>query len=302
LLLGNQFRKRANPEDWRRAVTAYERAIALDANFAAAHAGLALARGGLADSLGDAAGMDRALVDANKAIALAPDLADGYVARGTARLSFTRDWTGAQADLEKALELNPRDSAVQGTYGRIMIVRGRVAEAIAVSRTAIELDPLASDAWSQLGRMLNAAGNFLEARKALDRALEISPESNLSLFHRGMNSLLQGQAQEALEIFRRTGSGYGGAGVAMAEHSLGHALESQQALDQEIAHFSQGSAYQIAEAYAWRGEKDKAFEWLDRAYAQRDGGLSFIKGDPLLASVEGDPRYAALLEKMGLPK
>ena len=70
---------------------------------------------------------------------------------------------------------------------------------------------------------------------------------------------------------------------------------------QQIARFAQSGAYQIAEAYAWRGEKDEAFHWLDRAYTQRDGGLAFIKCDPLMGNLQGDPRYGALLKKLGLP-
>ena len=77
----------------------------------------------------------------------------------------------------------------------------------------------------------------------------------------------------------------------MAEHTLGHVQESQHALDELIAKDALDSAHQIAEAYAWRGEKDKAFEWLERAYQQRDGGLTEVKFDPLLASLRGDPRY-----------
>ena len=115
-----------------------------------------------------------------------------------------------------------------------------------------------------------------------------------------MTDLLQGRAAESVAYFRKAAGGYGVAGVAMAEHTLGHTRESQQALDAEVAEFSQGSAYQIAEAYAWRGESDKAFAWLDRAYAQKDGGLTFIKMDPLLASIAHDPRFGALLAKLGL--
>jgi tetratricopeptide (TPR) repeat protein len=300
-LLGNEFRKRANPEDWRRAIAAYHQAIALDPGYAAAYAGLSQAEGLLADVEGDPKGMDQAIADGDKAVELAPNLADGYVTRATSRLSFKKDWAGAQADYEKALALNSSDSNVQGGYGRLLIALGRIPEAIAVSRKAIELDPLSSGSWNQLGRMLNAVGQYPEARKALDRALEISPESNISLFHRGMNDLLQGHAQESLVFFGKAGTGYGGAGVAMAEYSLGHAKESQQALDQEIAQYGKGAAYQIAEVYAWRGEKDKAFEWLNRAIDQHDGGLTFIKADPLVKSLIGDPRYAALMKKLGLP-
>jgi serine/threonine-protein kinase len=76
---------------------------------------------------------------------------------------------------------------------------------------------------------------------------------------------------------------------------------SQQALDELIAKDAQYAAYQIAEVFAWRGEKDQAFEWLERAYRQRDGGLSSIKGDPLLKSLRADPRFNALLRKLKLP-
>jgi len=88
----------------------------------------------------------------------------------------------------------------------------------------------------------------------------------------------------------------------MAEHSLGHARESQRALAQLIAQHATEAAFQIAEIYAWRGEADKAFEWLERAYQQRDGGLSDIKTDPPLAGLRNDPRYQAFLRKMNLPE
>jgi serine/threonine-protein kinase len=69
-----------------------------------------------------------------------------------------------------------------------------------------------------------------------------------------------------------------------------------------MAKHAQEQAYQIAEAYAWRGEKALAFEWLERAYRQRDGGLSFIKIAPMLTSLHGDPRFRALLRKLKLPE
>jgi serine/threonine-protein kinase len=87
----------------------------------------------------------------------------------------------------------------------------------------------------------------------------------------------------------------------MAEHTLGHRRESQQALDELIANGAHGAAYQIAEVYAWRGEKDQAFEWLERAYAAHDGGITSIRWDPLIASLRGDPRLAAMDKKLGLP-
>jgi TolB-like protein/Tfp pilus assembly protein PilF len=300
-LLGNGFADRENPENWRRAIAAYQKALVLDPGYGAAQAALSDAYGRLGDSTGDEALRQQANAAADKAIALAPQLADGYLARGTGRV-VDHDLVGAGADLEKALALDPNNSEVLGTYARIHITRGRLPEAIAQLRKAVELDPLAASEWAMLGRMLNATGDFTAAREALDRSIEINPESNVTLFHRGMNELLQGRPKEAMEFFRRARSGYGGAGRTMALHSLGDAKASQAELEAEIAEFSKGAAYQIAECYAWRGEKDKAFEWLERAYTQHDGGLTFIKADPLVKSLHTDPRYAALLRKMGLPE
>ena len=300
-LLGNQFYNRQTPDDWRRAAAAYRQAIAIDPQYAAAYAGLASAQGFLADNSGDRAGMQEAIATADKAITLAPELADGYISRGISRLSHNKDWAGAQADLEKAMALNANDSRVQIGYGRLLIALGRVPEAIVVTRKAVDLDPLSAVAWAQLGRMLTASGQLPEAEKALVRTLEISPESEYALFHLGELQLLRAKPQDALRSFQKAGT-YGPAGVAMAEHSLGHAKESQLALDEQITRYSQGAAYQVGEVYAWRGEKDKAFEWLNRAFDQHDGGLTFLKADPLLKSLVGDPRYAALMKKLGLPQ
>jgi hypothetical protein len=118
-----------------------------------------------------------------------------------------------------------------------------------------------------------------------------------------MLQLLEGKAEDALATFRKIDSeGFRLSSVAMAEHTLRHERESQRALGQLIAQHATEAAFQIAEVYAWRGEKDKAFEWLERAYQQRDGGLSDIKTDPPLADLRNDPRYKAFLSKMHLPE
>src|SRR5277367_2896644 len=93
---------------------------------------------------------------------------------------------------------------------------------------------------------------------------------------------------------------YRDTGVALAEHTLGDAKASQQALDKLIAASARFAAYQIAGVYAWRGEKDKAFEWLERAYRQQDGGVVGIKTDPLLASLRSDPRYVEMLRRQNI--
>jgi tetratricopeptide (TPR) repeat protein len=299
-LLGRQLNNQQNPEGWTKAIAAFERAIKLDPQYAAAYAGLSQAGSQLADHNGDNIGKQKALENANRAVALAPDLADGYFARAMALLTFTQDWAGAQADLEEALALNDSDSLVLLGYARFLCSQARLPEAVATARRATERDPLQTLAWAIYGRVLAANGEYQESRNAMERAVELSPTSAFALFHLGNAHLLAGRPAEALPIFQRTAAAYGLVGVAMSEYSLGHEQESQAALDAAIAKSALGAAYQIAEAYAWRGESDKAFEWLDRAVAQNDGGVGFIRADPLLANVIDDPRFAALLKRMGL--
>jgi tetratricopeptide (TPR) repeat protein len=243
------------------------------------------------------------MADAERAVTLTPQEADGYASRGVLRMNGSWDWNGAEADLGKALALDPASDKVQGNYATLLERLGRFPEAIAVGRRATEIDPLSAIAWSNLAQYLTFHRDYPAAHEALRRCLEINPESSFGGHHAAILRLLEGNAADALatarkiaiETFRLTD-------VAMAEHSLGHAKESQQALDQLVAKHALDGAYQVTEALAWRGEKDKAFEWLERAYQQRDGGLSEVKVDLLLDRLHGDSRFKALLKKMNLPE
>ncbi|MDB6162611.1 MAG: protein kinase [Xanthomonadaceae bacterium] len=303
-LLGNQFFNRATADGYRRATVAYRQAIALDPEYAAAYAGLAVAEVFSADSAEstaeNAAAKERGLTAADKAIALAPGLADGYTARGWMRSNFTWDWAGAQSDLETALAIDPSNSTVQRRYGQLLGSRGRLPEAIAAVRKSVALDPLSAPPWSNLGYYLLAAGEMDEARQALQHALSINPESTYAQVNLATLELRQGHTAKALDMFRQSDDTFRPYGIALAEHSLGHPRESQQALDSLIAGYAQDSAAQVAEVYAWRGETDKAFQWLDRAYAQHDGGLSDLLINPMLVSLRADPRFQALARKLGL--
>jgi tetratricopeptide (TPR) repeat protein len=139
--------------------------------------------------------------------------------------------------------------------------------------------------------------------EAVHRALEIQPGDSYSTYWLAVIQLTGGQAAEALETFRKVDlGGFRLTGIAMAECTLHQGSESQRAFNEAIAKTANGSAYQIAEAYAWCGEKDQAFQWLERAYRQHDTGLSEITWGPLLASLRGDPRFTALLRKINFPE
>jgi tetratricopeptide (TPR) repeat protein len=301
-LLGKRFHSRGNVDGWRRAIDAFHKAILLDPEYAATYASLALSEYALADSTGDASGQRQAMADAERAVTLAPQEADGYASRGVLRMNVSWDWNGAEADLEKALALDPAADKTQGNYATLLERLGRLPEAITVGRRATEIDPLSAIAWSNLGQYLTFHRDYPASDEALRRCLEINPESSFGGHHVAILRLLEGNAAEALATARKIGiEAFRLTDVAAAEHSLGQAKESQQALDELIVKHAPDGAYQVAEVFAWRGEKDNAFEWLERAYQQRDGGLSEVKVDLLLDRLRGDPRFKAFLKKMNLP-
>jgi TolB-like protein/Tfp pilus assembly protein PilF len=301
-LLGRVLARQGTLEAYRQALAALTKATTLDPNYAAAYASLGVSRAFSADLEGDAAELERGVRDTDRAIELAPDQADGYAARGLIRSSWLFDWDGAQADFQKALSIDPQDSDVQRSYSTFLLSTGRMAEALVASKKATELDPLSPSSWDANGVLYTTMGDYAAAAAAFDRALQLAPTNSYVTFNVGALQLLQGESQAALETFRKVDLGpFGNTGIAMAEHSLGHAKESQAALDAVQAKYSNEAAYQIAEVFAWRGEKDKAFEWLERAYRQKDGGLSVLLTDPLIKSLHGDPRFTALRQRLKLP-
>jgi TolB-like protein len=301
-LVGNQFRVRDTVEANTQALAAYRKAVALDPNYAAAYSGIADAQWRLADqSTGQAADYVSALAAAEKAIELAPDSPEGYWARAQLRNYYYFDWQGAEADFQKALALDANFTPAQVDYAALLATLGRVPDGLKMLRATVALDPLSVPAWRQLAALLIDSGQFAEARVAARRVAEASPAGDPRQTLATID-LFDGRAQQALAETQPNGSIYYLMVTAMANHTLGHSTESQRALDEFIRQGAKSLAYQIGGVYAWRGERDKAFEWLDRALRQRDGGLTYIKHDRILASLHGDPRYHALLRELKLPE
>jgi len=301
-LLGREFGRRGDLQNIERAVNAYRKATTLDPGYAVAYVGLAFAETLMANYTQDAAGFERARDAVERALRLAPQLADAYRARASLRLE-TLDFAGARADGEKALTLAPGDSRVQSLYGVGLAAFGRIREAIAAMNRAVGLDPLNSFAWANLGLFLTVNGDYPAARSALDRALAINPNDFASHLALAQLDLLEGRFKDAQTEYQEHGGEAGRRmGDAMIEHAQGHERESQQALKELIAKHAKDMAYQVGDVYAWLGDKDKAFDWLDRAYQQRDSGLNGVAYDPLLAHLHDDPRYQALLEKLQLAR
>jgi TolB-like protein/DNA-binding winged helix-turn-helix (wHTH) protein/Tfp pilus assembly protein PilF len=287
---------------YRQAIEAYQKAINLDPRYADAYAELAMAQYYLGDYTGDLALETSAEQAAQQAIEIDQHRASGYAVRGYLRFNMRYDWVGAEADFKQALVLDPTDSRVFRRYASVLNQVGRTEEAAALLQKGIEQDPLDASTWTGLVDALVASRNYPAAYDAVRRALAIRPTDNSSNFQLACLQLFDGKARDALATFQSNSFAiFRDTGVAMAEHTLGDAKSSQQALDRVIATAAGDAAYQIAEIYAWRGEKDKAFEWLERAYRQQDGGLTGIKIDLVLASLRSDPRYVAMLRKLNLP-
>ena len=307
LLLGNQFLNRLTYENTLRAEAAYQRAVTLDPEYAQAWAALAMARFWVADRAESVTaisqGFDEAMSYAEKSIALDPDLAEGYAARGFLRSGTRTEWEGARADFVRALKLNPNDGELHRRYAdRGLATMGRLAEAVGEARRATEIDPLSAVSWSTLGRLYSASGQLDAARAALEKSLHIAPEQDYAAVNLAEVELLDKKPAAALAAAERSASDvHKRCSKAMALHDLGRTAEAQGVLDGLISHYAQSGAWQIAQVYAWFGESDKAFEWLDRAYVQRDSGLPALKYSPMLRGLRGDPRYSALLAKMNLP-
>jgi eukaryotic-like serine/threonine-protein kinase len=282
-----------------------DQAIKLDANFSPAWAlrSTILAGMGADGFMNTGQGFRRAREDAEQAIALDPHSADGYLALAAVRLIYDFDWDGAEAALNKAAALQPGSSDLLSSRADLEEVRGRLDEAIELRKRAVALDPLCSSCYLYLGSDLSETGQYDEANTVLQKGLDLDPQQGFVHFVRGQILLARGRPQEALmEMQQEPNEGLKLAGEAMVYYSLGRQQASEAALKELIDKHGSESAYQIAEVYAYRGEGDKAVEWLDRAYQQHDSGVTFIKSDGLFKGLRQNPGYIELLKKMGLPQ
>ena len=305
-LLGRQFLNRATEEGFRRACDEYAKALALEPDYAAALAGLALAEAYSADYTATDAQLlelrHRARASAEAAVLRDPELGEAYTARAVLRFVFELDWDGGASDFRQALHFNPGDVMTLWQYSRLLAAQGKMTEALAQAQAATRLDPLSAQAWEIQSRYQIALGDFTGAQTALARALDIAPEHGRAPAGMGLLHLLQGDAAAADSWYARTDNiTFRLSGQAMAAYSGGRETASMQALNELIDAEAHTSAYQIAEILAWRNQRDAAFEWLQRAIAQRDAGIQYIKYDPALRHLRSDPRYREVLQQIGLP-
>jgi TolB-like protein len=287
------------------AVEAFKRALELDPNYAQAWAELATATYwvGEGNLSGEALAAQRqkAVDEASKAIALRPDLSGGFVARGWIRARALWDFHGAQEDFRHALAVDPDNATVLSRYTTsILLPLGHIDEGLADVEKATRADPLNPDCWRTLSIAQTLHGDLQAALVSAQKSLVMSPQQTNAAAFEAYVYLFLKQPALALSVSEGAAPEFQRQVAAMAEHSLGHTQKAQASLDELIAKNSASAAYQIAQVYAWFGERNQTLQWLERAYAQQDAGLGFTKVDPFFSALRSDPRFQALLVKLKL--
>jgi len=301
-----EARSRANriaKDDNARAIELFGQAVALQPDFALAWAGLSRAHSQsvAAGFAMPAHGYAQARAAAHRALALAPDLVEGLVALGHVLASDDLDWKGADATFRKAIEVAPGNAAGLHSASWLAAVYGRIDEALALARRIAALDPLAVGGHVRLARLLAESGAYDEAEAELATARQLKPAGPRHHGTLGRVRLFQGRYAEALAEFEQEPVDWERkSGIALARVGMGPPESADAALQDIIVNDADVAAIQIAEVYAYRNEPDAAFHWLERAYVQKDHGVSLLRSHATFRGLHDDPRWQPFLAKIGI--
>ena len=304
ILQGNYFYDKLDKENVAKALDFYFQALAIDSLDARVWGVIArtYSRQAWQNYIPQNEGYEKARKSAEKAIALNDNLADGYSVLAGVEYYHDFDWGNAEITFQKALSVEPKNVHVLSSLGALALTLGHWDEASQFINEALILDPLKPLFYSDQGAILTYTNRFDEAIVSYKKILELNPQFQRAHMYLGRIYLLQGKPdlaltemqQESMEVFKQFG-------LALSYHALGHKKEADESLRNYLGNYQNDWAYLIAEIYAFRGEKDKAFEWLEIAYTRKDSWLIWLKGDPLLKNIKSDPRHNAFLKKMNLP-
>jgi TolB-like protein/Tfp pilus assembly protein PilF len=245
-------------------------------------------------------GFGQAREAAAKALAIDPDYAPAHARLGRIAMSGNNDLAGAGEHFKRALALDPTDSDVLRNSATLLGSLGRLDEALALEDAVVRRDPVNVTALFNLGYHQRMAGRLDAAIATGHTVLSLAPGRANAHAQLGAVLLLKGDAQGALaEIEKETDDGWKMIGLPMAYHALGRKADSDAAVAALIAKYERDSPFNIAYVYAFRGEADKAFEWLDKAIEYGDTGLAEIVTENLLDKIHADPRWLPFLRKIG---
>ncbi len=296
-----------------RAVDSFKDAIHLDPVYAPAYAGLADAYFDLATNdlrpPGEVFPLSKAA--AQKAIELDPSLAEAHSALAALSWGYDWDWPRAEQEFKRAIELDPNSSVARSRYSVFLATISRNDEAIAEGRKAQQLDPLSPVTTGLLGYGFTLTHRFDEAVPWYMKALDLQPDFALARAEMAWNYSFKGDNANALATYRKMSplptanqDQLVAGGLAYVYAASGHRREALDIVDQfkKISASRYVDGYILAMIYGALGDKDQAFNWLNKALDERSASMGFMKADPLLGTLRIDPRFTAILRKVGLPE
>ncbi len=288
------------------AIAAYTEAIRLDPNYALAFASRSIAFSyGAAEAATPAAareGFDKARTDAQRAVALTPDLAQAHLALATVLELGALDFTRASEEYERALALAPGNAQVLRISGLFAAYMGHIDAGLAAARRAVVLDPLARDSHALLGRALYAARRYEEAIAVLSEGIALDPDDKAFYTYRGFAYYGLGDLESA-RASCETNRDYAGNQwcLAVTYDKLGKHADAEAEVAKLKASYGDVMAYQYAAFYAQRGDSAKALEWLETALRLRDAGLETLRTDSLMDPLRNEPRFKAIERALNFP-
>jgi len=305
-LQGVFYHARGSKEDYRKAIDFYREAVRLDPRYALAWTELSISWMNLSRKfLNGQEAQDayaQALAAAQSALALDPKLAAAHTARGLV-LESNFDWKGAEAEFRRAIELAPHDDAPKATLADLMATLGHPEQAVELAREELKSDPLCASCYHWLASYLSALDRLDEAEQAIRKAIELQPSHADFYTQLTVIAIQRGDAKAALDAAQQEveAGGWQEIALALARQISGDAVAADSALEKLIDSQGNEAGFQIAQVYALRNDPDKVFEWLDRAWANRDPGIGQLLYDPFLMRYKDDPRFAAFCQKVRLP-
>jgi TolB-like protein/Flp pilus assembly protein TadD len=303
---GTFYFRLSTEEGTRKATEFYGEAIRLDPNYALAHANLSLAwrllgAAWLGGGVEATEAYAKARNEAQVALSLAPNLATAHEALGFVLLISDFDFVRAEAELRKAEKLAPADAGPKGALCILFGAQGRLVEAESVARQTLALDPLGVTRYFNLARILIGGGRYDEAEAALRKAVALQPAAARLHVHLTTIDVLRGNATGALQNAQLEPPGsWRDYALALARQMQSDRPAADAALQKLINENAASGPFQIAAVYGLRNEPDKMFEWLDRAYTERDSGLTQLLVTPFILNYKDDPRFAAFCQKLNV--
>ncbi len=309
-LKGRYFFSKGTDEGLTKSIDYYQQAVALDPNYARAYVGLSNSYAALGGVLGfrpPAETSAQAKMFAEKALEIDETLAEAHHALGAYKLNYEWNWTEAEKELKRGIELNPNYPLVHSTYGAYLQARGRLDEAVEERKLAQKFDPLSPNATANVGYPLYYKRQFDEAIKHYRQALELDP--NYSSGH-----LWIGQAYVQKAMYKEAEDEINQAirlspGDVRAKATLGHAFavrgkraEALRVLEElkDLSSNRYVSPYFIALVYVGLKEDDQAIAWLQKAADERHPYLILMKVEPVFDSLRSDPRFVEIERRVGL--